>query len=66
MQAAIKAESAAPTPSGSMEVEVDSEGPTEGGGETAKVKSWQLKKKMPGCKYDALCRKCWRCWVLCN
>ncbi|XP_021941516.1 double-stranded RNA-specific editase 1-like isoform X2 [Zootermopsis nevadensis] len=57
MQAAIKAESAAPTPSSSMEVEVGSEGPTEGGGETAKVKSWQLKKKMPGFKINKKVKK---------
>jgi hypothetical protein len=41
-------------------MEIDSEGPTEGGGDIAKVKSWQLKKKMPGCKYDSVYPKYWR------
>lgn len=55
----MKSELTAPKPSGGVEVEMelDSEGPKEGGGETAKVKSWQLKKKMPGCKYDELYSK---------
>jgi hypothetical protein len=49
----VKSEPTTPNPPGSAGMEVESEGPIEGGGET-KVKSWQLKKKMPGCKYDAL------------
>jgi hypothetical protein len=41
-----------PNPTETAGMEVDSEGPTEGSVETGKVKTWQLKKRMPGCKYD--------------
>lgn len=41
-----------PTEGGTMEV--DTESPAEGIVETGKVKSWQLKKRMPGCKYETL------------
>lgn len=40
------------TDAGTMEVDTD--GPAEGSVETGKVKSWQLKKRMPGCKYETL------------
>jgi hypothetical protein len=54
MPVVVKTEPTTPKPPGSVAMEVDSEGPTEaGGGDTGKVKSWQLKKKMPGCKYDS-------------
>lgn len=32
-------------------MEIDSENAVDGSGDTTKVKSWQLKKKMPGCEY---------------
>jgi len=38
-------------------MEVDSEGPAEGSVETGKVKSWQLKKRMPGFKINKKVKK---------
>jgi hypothetical protein len=55
----VKAEPSTPdaNPTASGAMEVDTEGPTEGNVETGKVKSWQLKKRMPGCKYDTVLPK---------
>lgn len=49
----MKTEPSTPKSAG-VAMDVDSEAPTEGSGETGKVKSWQLKKKLPGCMYDTL------------
>jgi len=52
----VKTETSAPEPNATEggTMEVDTEGPAEGSVETGKVKSWQLKKRMPGCKYETL------------
>jgi hypothetical protein len=52
----VKTEPLTPKTAG-VEMEVENEAAAEGAGETVKVKSWQLKKKLPGCMYDTFMSK---------